>query len=374
MDKSENTALSLLRNSSREFARKLLAPNRAEHDRHPFSDSFQKVLARAFELGFFHVHLPEALGGMGPAMEAVCTLISNLSEEDAGMGAAVLTNALAQEVIMQAGGEAVLDDLAAGAEEAAGILTAFAAHADPLESRPLPKAREDAGRYLISGRLSFVGLANVAARAVVPAEVEGASSYCFFKIETGSPGWHSTPPVLTHGLRTCPAADLVLEDAPGILIGRAGEGRVLFQNVLNRMQLAAAALSCGIMRGSWKEAYRYSKGRMQGGRRIRDWSELRMILASMAAEVYSSEMLLAEACRMDRKRPPGWEKCVSAAALQIQSAAVRLASDGIQVLGGAGYMKDFGQEKRFRDAGQAQSFLGIAPLKKLRFLQMVGSR
>ncbi len=46
-------------------------------------------------------------------------------------------------------------------------------------------------------------------------------------------------------------------------------------------------------------------------------------------------------------------------------------TDGIQVLGGYGYMKDYGQEKRFRDAKQIQSLMGITHLRRLEFMQRV---
>ena len=67
----------------------------------------------------------------------------------------------------------------------------------------------------------------------------------------------------------------------------------------------------------------------------------------------------------------GWTGKVQAAALHILSAATQVASDGIQVLGGVGYMKDFGQEKRFRDIGQIQAFLGYFPLKKIHFIKQL---
>jgi alkylation response protein AidB-like acyl-CoA dehydrogenase len=45
--------------------------------------------------------------------------------------------------------------------------------------------------------------------------------------------------------------------------------------------------------------------------------------------------------------------------------AGKLTTDGVQVLGDNGYMKDYGQENRFRDAKHLQAFLGLAPLRKL---------
>lgn len=60
---------------------------------------------------------------------------------------------------------------------------------------------------------------------------------------------------------------------------------------------------------------------------------------------------------------------LQAAAIHVLSAACDLTTNGVQVLGGVGYMKDFGQEKRMRDAKQVQALLGIFPLKKLKYLE-----
>ncbi len=50
---------------------------------------------------------------------------------------------------------------------------------------------------------------------------------------------------------------------------------------------------------------------------------------------------------------------------------MKATNDGIQVLGWVGYMKDFGQEKRFRDAQHVQALMGIATLRKLEYLDNV---
>ena len=52
-------------------------------------------------------------------------------------------------------------------------------------------------------------------------------------------------------------------------------------------------------------------------------------------------------------------------ALHLHITLARDTDNGIQVLGGNGYMKDYGQEKRYRDARQVQALLGAAPMKKI---------
>ena len=63
------------------------------------------------------------------------------------------------------------------------------------------------------------------------------------------------------------------------------------------------------------------------------------------------------------------ELAALATAVFVQKTACDVASDGVQILGGVGYMKDFGQEKRFRDAKHLQALLGMVPMKKLRFIE-----
>ena len=69
------------------------------------------------------------------------------------------------------------------------------------------------------------------------------------------------------------------------------------------------------------------------------------------------------------KKRRGYESRISAAALHIAELACNATTDGIQILGGYGYMKDYGQEKRYRDARMVQALLGAVPLKKLDIIQ-----
>ena len=80
---------------------------------------------------------------------------------------------------------------------------------------------------------------------------------------------------------------------------------------------------------------------------------------------------LLSACQAIDGKEPGWEKNSIAAAVKIQEMACNLTTDGIQVMGGAGYMKDFGQEKRFRDAKHIQALFGMTPRKKLKYFESI---
>ena len=188
-------------------------------------------------------------------------------------------------------------------------------------------------------------------------------------VDLSSPGIQKSAPVHSLGLHACPAVDLSLQHVEGVLVGAEGSGSLYFEQMADKMHAAAAAMSAGIMKGSFTEAFEYAKGRQQGGREIINWSEVRMILSGMAIAVTNAEMMISRACQSIDNGEKGWQACSRAAAISIAETACQVTTDGIQVLGGVGYMKDFGQEKRFRDAKHIQALLGIAPMKKIRFIE-----
>jgi alkylation response protein AidB-like acyl-CoA dehydrogenase len=130
-------------------------------------------------------------------------------------------------------------------------------------------------------------------------------------------------------------------------------------------------MSLGIMTGSFLEALQYTKDRYQGGRQIIDWSEVRMLLANMAVEVQVGQSCVSWACHELDAKAPGWDKTARAAAIHVAEMACRATVDGVQLLGGNGFMKDYGQEKRMRDSKQVQCLLGMAPVRKMDLIEQI---
>ncbi len=368
---ANDKGLRLLQKSATEFARKQLAPDREENDKFPFGPFFEPVLQKAFEVDFFHTLLPESLGGIGQGVSALCILLDALCQEDSSLAGIIFTNTAAQEIMLAAGAGETLQPLLEPAEDIPRCLIALPVFNNPGEDRHLLAARKKEGGYRLSGDLEYVVLGGLAGQALLPAAVNSQKNYAFFLVDLSQPGITISDPVHSLGLHACPAVDLTLKEVPGRLIGEETRGPAYFEAMADRLLVAAAAMSTGIMKGSLKEALDYSRQRFQGGREIINWSEIRMMLADMAVKTRNAEMTVARACQAVDNQEKGWAECSRAAALQIQAMAGDLTTDGIQVLGGVGYMKDFGQEKRFRDAKQLQSLLGMTPLKKITYLDRI---
>ncbi|MEE4262239.1 MAG: acyl-CoA dehydrogenase family protein [Desulfobacteraceae bacterium] len=371
MTNTEETGIRMLARAAAEFARNELAANREESDRFPFGPFFSTVLQKAFELDFFHITLPEAMGGVGMGTHALCVVLEELCRQDASLGAIVLTNCFAQEILLSAGNTDLIKDMTDRADKVTSFLLACPLFNNPSEIRHMAAVIEKDGRYFLSGKLEYLVLGGVAGAAVVPAATEGQESYSYYLIDLKQTSVAIGEPVLSLGLRCCPAVDTEFHMTEAVPVGRSGDGAALFSKAAAKLHPAAAAISSGIMKGAFDEALSYAGEREQGGRKIGEWSEMKMMLADMAVHLKIADMVVSEACRAVDGKEKGWEQKALAAAIHIQAAAVQVTTDGVQALGGVGYMQDFGQEKRFRDAKHIQACFGLTPMQRLKYLSQV---
>jgi len=366
---ADNKELKMLDNASREFARKELAVGREENDHYPFGPFFDRILEQAFELDFFHIMLPENLGGVGHGTAALCLILDNICRQDSSLGGIIFTNSMAQEILMAGGREDLLGEITADPKTVHDFLIACPVMVNPLESPVKLKAVPDGDDFRLTGSSEYVVLGGLAGHVLLPAAIEGDGRIAYFLADAADTGITRSDVVVSHGLHACPAVDMQLRDVPARPAGADQPDTGWLRDVFLRMQLIAAAMAGGIMKGSLQEALGYCRERSQGGRKIRDWSEVQMLLSSMAVQAEVADMLVEDACRSENGRENGWKNKLQAAALHVLGAAPQVVTDGIQALGGVGYMKDFGQEKRFRDLGHIQAFLGYFPMKKIRYIR-----
>ncbi len=351
------------------FAVRELTANRKVNDSYPFGPFFDPVVARAYEAGLLGITVPEECSGAGQGIGALCVILDRISAVDASLSGIIFTNALAQEIMLAAGGKDTLKDIMGQATDVRSILIAYPAFCNPGETQIRLDAVRTGGTYRLSGTIEYVVLGGMAGHALVPARIKGQEGgqdgYTFFLIDQGGKGLTKSESIFSLGLHACPGVDITLAGVEGRPIGKEGDGARCFDHASDRMHAAVAAIQCGIMKGAFQEALSYSQERFQGGREIINWSALRMLLGDMAVQAGIADMVVSGAAMAVDQQDPQWGLSARAAALHLSELACKLTTDGIQILGGNGYMKDYGQEKRFRDAKQVQALLGLFPLRKL---------
>ncbi len=355
-----NQELQMLDSMALEFAASELLPEREDSDEYPFKPLFAGALKKASDVGFFSLMLPEDAGGSNRSMKALCTVLAKVSQVDASLGGVVFTNALAQETIICAG---ALDMIAEG--ELLGC-TPFD---DPANTGNCATARAGDEGYLLNGKLDYVVLGELAAHVLVTAKVEGQPGLSLFLVETDRDEVRISEPIVSLGLHACPAVDMLFRDAPASLVGEAGAGARYLSEAADRLSVACAAMSAGLMAGSLATGLEYARERLQGGRLIVDWSQVRMMMADIAIQIKSAELIVDAATAAVDDGVEGWQQASRAAALHVCPIACDATNVGIQLLGGNGYMHEYGQEKRFRDARQVQMLLGMPPIRKLSYIQ-----
>ncbi len=353
------------------FAARELAKKTEEHDTYPFGPFFSKVLDKAYEVGFLGVLLPENLGGINGGMSALCVILDTICRVDSSLGGIIFTNALAQQLMMEARADQTLKKVFPKASNAREFLVAYPSFCNPAQMVKLPTAERSGKGYVLKGNLEYLVLGNIAANALIPSRVEGKAGLSFFLVDPGDKGVKMGEPIFSLGLHACPAVDVTFEDARALLVGEEGSGYALFQEVSEKLHVAAAAMSAGILKGSFSEALAYSRERFQGGCQIINWSEVSMILANMAVKADVADLCVAQACQALESGARDRGRLAVAAALHVHELCCEAVNDGVQVLGGNGYMKDYGQEKRYRDARQVQALLGISPMKKISIIRQI---
>ena len=348
---------------AKNFADKELIKNREEHDHYPFAPLFTGSIQNANEVGFYGVNLPAEFGGIGMGDTALASVLENISREDASMAGIIFTNAAALEIINQASLDADCSKIYETLNAQQSFPLSFHSFEAPGEME-LPVVDS---KGLISGKINFLVLGGTSPYTIIPARAKD-NSISYYLIDLNASGVIKSETVYSIGLHACPGTDVELGKTPAVLIGKAGNAMKYFQAMQSHLSIGAAAISLGIMKGSFRDALQYTKDRFQGGRQIIDWPETRMMLSNMAIEIEVGQSCLAQACSRQDAGEQGWERSARAAAIHVAEMSRRTTNDGVQLLGGCGYMKDYPQEKRMRDAHQALCLLGMSLVRKMDFI------
>ncbi|MDI6796044.1 MAG: acyl-CoA dehydrogenase family protein [Desulfatibacillaceae bacterium] len=363
--------IALMEKAANDFSAKILLPHHQENDRYPDAPFFEDALEKAKELDFFNMALSEEMGGTGGSMELLGALLSGLCRTDASMAALILVNAFCQHILLETGRGDLILSLGEKDGQSAKSLLACPVFANPSETGLQASAISKAGGWVLSGGTEFVSAANLASYALVPASTDKDGAWAWFLVDCSGKGVNISEPVFSLGLHACPSADMAFDKAKAILLGGQNSGPEIFDAVCGKFFGLGAFMFAGIMEGASKEALDYAKKREQGGRKIINWSQMQIMLADMAHKAHVAAILARAACIAVDEGAKDAVKTGLMAFVQTSADACDATTDGIQALGGVGYMKDFGQEKRFRDAKHLQALWGIYPLKKIRYLKMV---
>jgi alkylation response protein AidB-like acyl-CoA dehydrogenase len=337
--------------------------SRAEFPREVF-----RTLGKAGLLGLAY---PEEYGGGGQPYEVYLQVLEELGRGWAGIAVGVSVHTLACFPVAHWGSteqkERFLPDLLGG--ELLGAYCLSEAHSGSDAAALSTKAVLDGDAYVVNGAKAWVTHGGHADfyNLMVRTGGEGPAGISCLLADKNTPGLLPQPPEKKMGMRSSHTSTIVLEGArvpADRLVAGEGDGFKIAMSALDGGRLGIAAVAVGVAQAALDLSVSYAKDRRQFGKAIAEFQGVSFTLADMATQIEAARSLYLTAARLkDAGRPYGPQ--ASMAKLFATDTAMRVTTDAIQVLGGAGYVEDFAAERYFREAKVMQIFEGTNQVQRL---------
>jgi alkylation response protein AidB-like acyl-CoA dehydrogenase len=362
----------MIRDMARRFAESEIKPKAAELDeKHEHPTEIVKQLG---ELKMLSIAVPEEYGGGGMDNVSYVLALIEVSKACASTGAIMsVNNSLYCYPIMAFGthDQKMKYLYPCGSGERIGCygLTEAGAGSDPSALRTT--AIKDGNEWVINGEKKFITNGNVASYAVIAALTEKGIGYkgiSSFVIDlNNTPGFKVGRVEEKLGILASGTAELVFEDArvpSDALLGNEGEGFRQMLTTLDGGRIGIASQAVGIGRAVLEEALEYAKTREQFGESISSFQAIQWKLADMATELDAAELLTLRAAWLEDNNKP-YEKAAAMAKMYASDATMKASIEGVQILGGYGYCKEYPMERHMRDAKICQIYEGTNEIMRL---------
>jgi alkylation response protein AidB-like acyl-CoA dehydrogenase len=354
-----------LRELAHEFAANELRPVAAEWDER--DDFPPDLLGKAARLGLTSYRIPREHGGADVDAVTGALVAEELSWGCAGLAATINATLFPVRPIERFGTEEQRQRYLPRLASEDGCLAAIAftepqAGSDVNAMRAT--ARREGDSWLLNGEKCYVTNGGIAELTIVFARAAaGISAYV---LEDGDPGVSAGRKERKLGLRASYTGSIVLDDAripADRLLGAEGEGFAVAMDFFEHSRPQVAAGAVGVARAAFEYACDYARGREAFGKPILARQGVSFKLADMAMEIEAARLLVWRACAaLDAGEDAGllgsYAKAFAA------DTAMRVATDAVQVLGGAGVMLDHPVEKWLRDAKVFQIVEGTSEIQR----------
>ena len=360
-----------LQQTFREFAEnevKPLAKELDETERFP-TETVQKMA----EMGMMGLPIPEELGGSGVDQLGYVLAVEELSKVCATTGIILSAHtSLCCWPIMTFGTEEqkekYLKPLASGQNLGAFALTEPSAGTDA--SMQKSTAVLDGDHYILNGNKVFItnaGAADVFIVFAMTDKEQGTRGITAFILERDMPGFTMGKPENKMGLRASSTCELVFDNVRVPVenrLGAEGKGFKIAMATLDGGRIGVGAQAVGIAQGAIDEAVKFTKERIQFGRRISQFQNTQFTLADMQTRTDAARMLVWRAAAAEQEGQP-YTHLAAMAKLFASETASYVTNRAVQLCGGYGYTKDYPVERMMRDAKVTEIYEGTSEVQRM---------
>ena len=354
---------------TRELADAELAPKAAVHER---EERFPRDVFRLLgDAGLMGLPFDEEVGGGGQPYAVYLQVLEELAMRWASVALGVSVHTLSCGPIAHHGTERqrreLLPEMVGGT--LLGAYSLSEAHAGSDAAAMKATATPADGGWVARGEKAWVTHGGHADfyTTFLRTPADGPRAVSCFHLTPDLPGLSAARPEEKMGLTASTTAALRLDDVPvpaDRLVGEPGRGMQIALGALDSGRLGISAVATGLAQSALDVAVRYAVEREAFGRPIVEHQGVAFLLADMAAAVESSRATyLSAARRKDAGKP--YARQASIAKLVSTDAAMKVTTDAVQVLGGAGYTRDHPAERYMREAKVMQIFEGTNQIQRM---------
>jgi alkylation response protein AidB-like acyl-CoA dehydrogenase len=346
-----------LRESIRRFVAAEVLPHAEEWEQTTFPDA---IVRRMGELGFLGLDKPVEYGGQGGDYYSALVLAEELVRGHSGgltMGIAVQAE-MALPPILEFGSEEQKREWAAPAIAGEKILalgiTEPDAGSDVAGIRTRAVYDDVNDEYVINGAKTYITNGHRAHLIVLVTKTDpdaGYDGFTVFLVPMDLPGVIREKRLEKLGMHASDTALLAFQDVrvpASAVLGEVGKGFHQIMWELQGERLISSAAAVASAQDIFGRTLEYAKQRVAFGRAIGKFQVTRHKFAEMATQIETARQLVyTTAWRFQNGEYPVRE--ISMAKLHASRIACEVADECLQIHGGAGYMREYGIERAWRD-------------------------
>jgi alkylation response protein AidB-like acyl-CoA dehydrogenase len=364
----------MVRDTAREYARRVILPQAPEIDR---KEKFPRdILKGLADLGMMAVNVPADLGGAGAGVVAYALAMQEVAYACASTAVTMAVTNMVGEVIARFGSEEQkrkYNPKLASGEYAAGAfaLSEPEAGSDPGGMRTT--AVKEGEYFIIDGAKQWItsgghaGVMVVWARTGDKEKLPGTKGISCFLVEGGTPGVKVGKPEDKMGIRGSQTVPLTFERCrvhESQLLGELNSGFRIAMMALDGGRIGISSQAIGIARAALDESVRYSQERKQFDKPIADFQGTSFKLADMKVELDAAHLLCMRAAWLKENNRP-FSREASMSKLFSTEAAVRICNKAVQIHGGYGYIREFAAERHLRDVRVTTIYEGTSEVQRI---------
>ncbi|MGW5311371.1 acyl-CoA dehydrogenase family protein [Nocardia thailandica] len=338
-----------------------------DHDREQHNPG---VYAKMAELGWLGLTVPEAYGGSDASMVDMCIL---LEESLRGMlpigaiGPTLITGGAYAKFGTEEQKQTVLTGIVRGASQS---ISMSEPEAGSDVGNLSTKAVKADGGWIVNGQKTWCSNAHISENILLVARTskEGGKheGMTMFHVPADTPGLQITPIELMGNQKE--TNDLYFTDCflpEDAVVGEEGNGWRQLMTGLNFERLILAAMSLGAAERAFADTLEFISQRKQFGRPIGTFQSLRHRIADLATEIECTKLLVYSVAREADANPDKMlAREASMAKLKATEVSKRVALEGMQMMGGYGYAREFDMEKHVRGALVSTIFGGTSEIQR----------